>query len=136
MNEAIIAKAVASGGIAMLLTGFLSDPEVIMLILSATLASLLSSFYDYAHSDDDIDIRLLADIIKSLAYAIVVIFVVFYGLSIYLHAKVEMPTVVWVAISALVASNAVDTVEWMTGVIKDKLPKLIDRLISLVGGKR
>lgn len=122
-------KAVASGGIGTAIAIVLGDTELMSLFLIGILASLLSFFYDWAHTKPRIfGVTQIADITKYVFYGVILMFLAFYLGTSKGAEYIEMPRTAWGMVSALIAGSAVSIVDYFVPKLKAVTEKLLGRI--------
>ena len=128
-SEVIAVKAVVSGGLGMAIATFLGDSELMSLLVIGVFSSLLSFFYDWAHTHPRVfGIKQIADITKYVFYGVILMFIAFY-IGVGKGAEyIELPKTAWGMMSALVAGSAVSIVDWFIPKIKLMTEKILTKV--------
>lgn len=113
VTNVALTKSAGAGGLGILISSALSNPEILALLLTGLIASSLSYFYDWVHSHPrSKGLMMLADFFKAVFYGIAIMFITYYVCTSHCSKYIDIPVTAWGFVGALSAGSAVVIVEW------------------------
>ncbi len=128
-SEVVAVKAVASGGLGVVLATTLGNTEIMTLLIIGVISSLLSFFYDWAHSNPRVfGITQISEVLKYMLYGIAMMFIVFYTCIHNCTEYIDLPKTAWGMVATLSSGSAVGIVDFLVPTLKGLLNKFIAKV--------
>jgi len=128
MTTTITTKAIASGGLAMVLSFCVNDTEFIPLLLSGLFASFTSYFYDWVHRDPrKLGLKELSELIKYMLYGVSMMFIIYYIGKEHGNRYISLPLTSWGFIAAICAGSAVTIVGFVANILKKYIARRVEK---------
>ena len=111
--------------------------ETASLVVTGIVMGVACSIDKHSHDDTSTSYQKVAETSKAILYAIALMMIVYHTLllldSLYIDQHGDMPNMVYGAIAALSANNAVSIVYWLAASIRSIVSTLLESLSMLVG---
>ena len=129
VENAVLSKAVVSGGVGTALAMGIGESEFIILFGTGALSATMSFFYDWAHRHPkQFGLKESSEVMKYILYGVCLTFVVFYLGVNHISQYIELPKTAWAMVAALAAGSAVTIVEWLTPLGATVISKILGRV--------
>ena len=129
VETVVTSKAVVAGGISVGIATVLGSTEIMSLIAIGSVASLLSFFYDWAHSHPRVfGLIEVSEILKYVLYGISMMFIVFYACIHNCTVYLEMPKTAWGMVATISAGSAVSIVDFIIPKLKELATKALGKV--------